>query len=136
MILGNHPFLHGILRFHLRMLLIGNFGDRRLQILIICICFSGLYPRSWTRYDIPEFNVTVICRQITPIIPNDYKDSSLPTTVFVFEVINNSDEAIDATITFTWRSGTGKRRFNDEGECHTSEFHSNQGFKCFKFIYF
>uniref|UniRef100_A0AC34FH99 Non-lysosomal glucosylceramidase n=1 Tax=Panagrolaimus sp. ES5 TaxID=591445 RepID=A0AC34FH99_9BILA len=51
---------------------------------------------------------------------------ALPTTVFVFEIINNSDEAYDATITFTWRSGTGKRRFSDEGECQTSKFQNEQ----------
>uniref|UniRef100_A0A914Z6B5 Non-lysosomal glucosylceramidase n=1 Tax=Panagrolaimus superbus TaxID=310955 RepID=A0A914Z6B5_9BILA len=86
------------------------------------VAYRGLYPRSWTKYDLPEYGITVICRQITPIIPNNYKDSSLPTTVFVFEIMNNSDEAYDATITFTWRSGTGKRRFSDEGECQTAKF--------------
>jgi non-lysosomal glucosylceramidase len=86
------------------------------------VAYRGLYPRSWTRFDLPEYGITVICRQITPIIPNDYKDSSLPTTVFVFEIINSSEEEYDATITFTWRSGTGKRRFCDESECQTSTF--------------
>jgi non-lysosomal glucosylceramidase len=90
------------------------------------VAYRGLYPRSWTRFDLPEYGITVISRQITPIIPNNYKDSSLPSTVFVFEVYNNSDEEIDATIIFTWRNGTGNQRFCNEGECKTSKFIKNE----------
>lgn len=35
--------------------------------------YRGLYPRSWTLYDIPEHNVKLMCRQISPVLPNDYK---------------------------------------------------------------
>jgi non-lysosomal glucosylceramidase len=37
-------------------------------------CFyTGLYPRSWTEYDLSKFGVMLTCRQVTPIIPNNYK---------------------------------------------------------------
>jgi non-lysosomal glucosylceramidase len=90
------------------------------------VAYRGLYPRSWTRFDLPEYGITVIQKQVTPIIRNNYKDSSLPSTVFVFEIINNSNEEWDATITFTWRSGTGKRRFCDEGEYETAKFQNEE----------
>ena len=35
--------------------------------------YHALYPCSWTVYDIPEFKVLLICKQISPIFPNDYK---------------------------------------------------------------
>lgn len=35
--------------------------------------YTGLYPRSWTEYTIPEFDIKLICKQISPVIPNNYK---------------------------------------------------------------
>lgn len=40
------------------------------------ISYRGLYPRSWTQYEIPELDIVLICRQISPIIPHDYKVSN------------------------------------------------------------
>ena len=37
--------------------------------------YHGLYPRAWTRYELPGQNVTLICRQISPVFPHDYKVS-------------------------------------------------------------
>jgi hypothetical protein len=34
----------------------------------------------------PDPNLKISCRQISPFIPHDYKDSSLPTSVFVYTV--------------------------------------------------
>lgn len=35
--------------------------------------YLGLYPRSWTTYNIPEQNIILTCRQVSPVIPNNYK---------------------------------------------------------------
>ncbi len=35
--------------------------------------YHALYPRSWTVYDIPDQKLRLICRQISPIFPHDYK---------------------------------------------------------------
>ena len=52
--------------------------------------YCALYPRSWTVFNIPEVGLRIICRQVSPVLPGDYKDSSLPVSVFVFNVENNS----------------------------------------------
>ena len=93
--------------------------------IFIIIVFRGLYPRSWTRYDVPELKLTVVLKQVTPIIPHDYKDSSLPVTVFVFDVKNDSDQVYDVSITFTFRNGTGKRKAADDVSCTVSDFYKN-----------
>uniref|UniRef100_A0A914CF79 Non-lysosomal glucosylceramidase n=1 Tax=Acrobeloides nanus TaxID=290746 RepID=A0A914CF79_9BILA len=86
------------------------------------VAYVGLYPRSWTKFEIPELNITVVSRQISPVIQKEYKDSSLPTTVFVFDIINQSDKEYDVCIAFTFRNGTGNRRWHDENNCHTHSF--------------
>jgi uncharacterized protein (DUF608 family) len=35
--------------------------------------YHALYPRSWTEYWIREWNVRLVCHQISPIFPNDYQ---------------------------------------------------------------
>lgn len=35
--------------------------------------YHALYPRAWTVYHLPGQNVTLTCRQISPIIPHDYQ---------------------------------------------------------------
>ncbi|PWZ56622.1 hypothetical protein Zm00014a_001397 [Zea mays] len=47
--------------------------------------YHALFPRAWTVYDgEPDPDLKISCRQISPFIPHDYKDSSLPTSVFVY----------------------------------------------------
>ncbi|XP_056662052.1 non-lysosomal glucosylceramidase [Monodelphis domestica] len=69
--------------------------------------YHALYPRAWTVYQLPGQQVTLTCRQITPILPHDYQDSSLPVGVFVWDVENNSDEDLDISIMFSMRNGLG-----------------------------
>ncbi|XP_049867777.1 non-lysosomal glucosylceramidase isoform X2 [Pectinophora gossypiella] len=64
--------------------------------------YTALYPRAWTTYDLSEYGVKLVCRQVSPVVPHNYKDSSLPCAVFVFTAENVCDEHRDVNITFTW----------------------------------
>uniref|UniRef100_A0A914XET7 Non-lysosomal glucosylceramidase n=1 Tax=Plectus sambesii TaxID=2011161 RepID=A0A914XET7_9BILA len=48
--------------------------------------------------------------------------SSLPTTVFVWEIKNDSENDYDVSITFTFRNGTGDPRWKRESVCQTAVF--------------
>nr|CDS34534.2 bile acid beta glucosidase [Hymenolepis microstoma] len=66
--------------------------------------YIGLYPRSWTIYEIPEFDLVLICEQISPVIPHNYKDSCLPLGVFHWTVLNfHPTLEAQVSITMTWR---------------------------------
>lgn len=71
--------------------------------------YTGLYPRSWTVYDIDELGLKLTCRQVSPVIPHEYKDSSLPCAVFAWDVQNSSDRDLRVAITFTFQSGCGSK---------------------------
>lgn len=64
--------------------------------------YTALYPRAWTTYDLSQHGVKLVCRQISPVIPHNYKDSSLPCAVFVFTATNVSAEHRHVSITQTW----------------------------------
>ncbi|XP_045495199.1 non-lysosomal glucosylceramidase [Colias croceus] len=75
--------------------------------------YTALYPRAWTTYDLTKYGVKLVCRQISPVIPHNYKDSSLPCAVFVFSAKNVSNERRTVNITFTWTevlAGPNKRK--------------------------
>ncbi|XP_028416084.1 non-lysosomal glucosylceramidase-like [Dendronephthya gigantea] len=85
--------------------------------------YHALYPRAWTVYEIPSQRIRLICRQISPIFPNDYKDTSLPVAVFIWTVQNYGKEDADVSIMFTFQSGEGKPDDASYG-------HYNEPFTC------
>lgn len=75
-----------------------------------------MYPRSWTEYDLSEYGIRLVCRQISPVIPHDYKDSCLPCSVFVWTVENvHPTEDRKVSIAFTFKNGTGNKKQDAEG---------------------
>ncbi|CAI9294214.1 unnamed protein product [Lactuca saligna] len=81
--------------------------------------YHGLYPRAWTVYDgEPDPDLKIVCRQISPIIPHNYKESSLPVAVFTYTLSNTGDTDADVTLLFTWENSVG-------GSSGLSGHHSN-----------
>ncbi|CAH2002818.1 unnamed protein product [Acanthoscelides obtectus] len=72
--------------------------------------YTGLYPRSWTEYDLTEYGIKLKCRQISPVIPHDYVNSCLPCAVFVWSIENVSDEQRTVTVSLTFKNGTGNKK--------------------------
>ncbi|XP_071455588.1 non-lysosomal glucosylceramidase [Hetaerina americana] len=87
--------------------------------------YHALYPRAWMVYDISEHDIRLICRQVSPVIPHNYKDSSLPTAVFIWTVENNSKDIKNVSITFTFKSGSGAKE--DKTSVCCSEFFERKG---------
>ncbi|XP_062239841.1 non-lysosomal glucosylceramidase [Platichthys flesus] len=81
--------------------------------------YHALYPRAWSVYHLPGQNVTLTCRQISPVIPHDYQDSSLPVAVFVWDIENQNDYDLDVSIMFTMVNGSGHK--NDKSGGHWNE---------------
>ncbi|XP_055852929.1 non-lysosomal glucosylceramidase isoform X1 [Episyrphus balteatus] len=85
--------------------------------------YTGLYPRAWSEIDLSEYGVKLICRQVSPVIPHEYKESSVPCAVFVWQVINVGDKERKVTIAFTFKNGTGNKKQDADG-CPESAFFS------------
>ncbi|KAM7473047.1 hypothetical protein LguiA_011230 [Lonicera macranthoides] len=50
----------------------------------------------------PDPELNIVCRQISPFIPHNYKESSFPVAVFTFTLSNSGKTAADVTLLFTW----------------------------------
>eukprot|EP00105_Crassostrea_gigas_P009539 XP_011424529.1 PREDICTED: non-lysosomal glucosylceramidase-like isoform X1 [Crassostrea gigas] len=86
--------------------------------------YHALYPRSWTVYHLDEFNLRLICRQVSPIFPHDYKDTSFPMATFIWTAENNGTEPLDVSIMFTFKNGRGVKD-DGNGGCHNHVFDEN-----------
>ncbi|EPS64589.1 non-lysosomal glucosylceramidase, partial [Genlisea aurea] len=84
--------------------------------------YHALFPRAWTIYDgEPDPELKISCRQISPFIPHNYRESSLPTTVFVYSLVNTGKERAKVSLLFTWANSIG-------GTSHLSGDHVNEPF--------
>ncbi|VAH04230.1 unnamed protein product [Triticum turgidum subsp. durum] len=84
--------------------------------------YHALFPRAWTIYDgEPDPDLKISCRQISPFIPHDYKDSSLPASVFVYTLVNTGRDRAKVSLLMTWANSIG-------GFSHHSGGHFNEPF--------
>ncbi|KAL0533325.1 hypothetical protein IC582_030141 [Cucumis melo] len=70
--------------------------------------YHALYPRAWTIYNgEPDPELRIVCRQISPVIPHNYKESSYPVSVFTFTLHNSGKTDADVNLLFTWANSVG-----------------------------
>eukprot|EP00008_Paramoeba_atlantica_P003308 CAMPEP_0201477522 /NCGR_PEP_ID=MMETSP0151_2-20130828/2528_1 /ASSEMBLY_ACC=CAM_ASM_000257 /TAXON_ID=200890 /ORGANISM="Paramoeba atlantica, Strain 621/1 / CCAP 1560/9" /LENGTH=1132 /DNA_ID=CAMNT_0047858269 /DNA_START=73 /DNA_END=3471 /DNA_ORIENTATION=+ len=81
--------------------------------------YQGLYPRAWTTYDGEFPEMKIVCRQMSPVIPHNYKESSYPVGTFKWIMDNNSSSTKYVNIMFTFLNGTGD--LNDSGGGHSNQ---------------
>ncbi|KAL5702706.1 glucosylceramidase [Ranunculus cassubicifolius] len=84
--------------------------------------YHALFPRAWTIYDgEPDPELKISCRQISPFIPHNYRESSLPVSVFVYTLVNTGKERAQVSLLLTWANSIG-------GISHVTGDHVNAPF--------
>ena len=84
--------------------------------------YHALFPRAWTNYEKPLPNVSLTCRQISPVIAHNYRESSFPVCVFLWQVKNTGKNSIKVGLMFTMQNGWGTEN-DTAGGHHNSLFH-------------
>ncbi|GAQ85127.1 hypothetical protein KFL_002200120 [Klebsormidium nitens] len=85
--------------------------------------YHALFPRAWTVYDgEPDPELKISCRQVSPFLPHNYKDSSYPVAVFSYLIANTGKDDAQVSVLFTFANSTG-------GATHLSGGHSNSSFE-------
>ena len=68
--------------------------------------YHALYPRSWFVYE-NVFQAQLSCEQFSPILPNNYQESSYPVAMFEWVAHNPTDAPITLSIMLTWENIVG-----------------------------
>lgn len=77
--------------------------------------YSALYPKSWFSYDSPQLPVKLTVEQFSPVLPNNYKESSYPVAVYNWYVQNPSDKPVTVSLLFSWTNMVGWFRDTSRG---------------------
>jgi non-lysosomal glucosylceramidase len=68
--------------------------------------YSALYPRSWFAYE-GVWQTKLICEQFSPIIAENYQETSYPVAIFEWTAHNPTDKPITLSIMLTWQNTVG-----------------------------
>ncbi|MBI2933017.1 MAG: glucosylceramidase [Planctomycetes bacterium] len=69
--------------------------------------YHALFPYAWFVYDPSVIGINLSARQFSPIIPHDYRETSLPVGVFEFRAHNPHDAPREVSLMFTWQNMAG-----------------------------
>ena len=68
--------------------------------------YHALYPRSWYEYE-GVFKSNLTCEQFSPIIKENYQETSYPIVNFDWTAHNPTDKPITVSIMLTWQNTVG-----------------------------
>lgn len=80
--------------------------------------YYALFPRAWTVYEEPLPGLRLTCRQLSPVIPGNYRESSFPCAHFAWRIENTAESAATVALMFTLQNGTGTE--NDRAGGHSN----------------
>ncbi|MFZ0910270.1 MAG: non-lysosomal glucosylceramidase [Candidatus Acidiferrales bacterium] len=69
--------------------------------------YYSLYPRSWFDYHSPEFPAHVVVEQFSPVLPNNYRESSYPVAVYRWSADNPTNKTITVSVMLSWTNMLG-----------------------------
>ncbi|HEY3524397.1 MAG TPA: non-lysosomal glucosylceramidase [Candidatus Limnocylindrales bacterium] len=71
--------------------------------------YRALFPRAWMSFEPSELPVRLVGEQLSPVIPGDYEDSSLPVGEVEWTVENPSGRRLTVGIMLSWQNVLGAR---------------------------
>jgi non-lysosomal glucosylceramidase len=72
--------------------------------------YYALYPKAWYDYRWERFPAHVTLEQFSPVLPDNYKESSYPVAVYQWHVTNPTQERVTVSILFSWANLVGAFR--------------------------
>ena len=69
--------------------------------------YAALYPKSWSAYRSPQLPISLTVEQFSPILPNNYKETSYPVAVYNWYAENPSSKPVTVSLLFSWTNMVG-----------------------------
>ncbi len=69
--------------------------------------YSALYPKSWFSYGTQVLPIKMSVEQFSPILPDNYKETSYPVAVYRWTAENPSNKPVTVSILFSWTNMVG-----------------------------
>src|SRR5271167_2339684 len=69
--------------------------------------YYALYPKSWFDYKWEKFPAHVVLEQFSPILPNNYKETSYPVAVYRWHAENPTNKPVTVAVMLSWENMIG-----------------------------
>jgi non-lysosomal glucosylceramidase len=69
--------------------------------------YYALYPKSWFDYRSEKFPAHVVLEQFSPILPDNYKESSYPIAVYRWHAENPTKKRVTVSVLLSWENMLG-----------------------------
>ncbi|MGC1363655.1 MAG: non-lysosomal glucosylceramidase [Silvibacterium sp.] len=69
--------------------------------------YAALYPKSWYDYKWNKFPAHVVLEQFSPVLPNNYRESSYPVAVYRWHADNPTDRTVVVSVLLSWTNMSG-----------------------------
>ena len=69
--------------------------------------YAALFPKSWYDYKWEKFPAHVVLEQFSPVLPNNYRESSYPVAVYRWHAENPTNHAVVISVLLSWTNMDG-----------------------------
>jgi non-lysosomal glucosylceramidase len=69
--------------------------------------YAALYPKSWFDYTWDKFPAHVVLEQFSPVLPNNYRESSYPVAVYRWHAENPTNHTVTVSVLLSWTNMEG-----------------------------
>src|SRR3984957_5572452 len=69
--------------------------------------YYALFPKAWFDYRDEKFPAHVVLEQFSPVLPNNYRESSYPVAVYRLHADNPTNRAVTVSVLLSWTNMSG-----------------------------
>ena len=69
--------------------------------------YYALFPKAWFDYRSKKFPAHVVLEQFSPVLPDNYRESSYPVAVYRWHVDNPTDKPVTVSLLLSWTNMSG-----------------------------
>ncbi len=69
--------------------------------------YYGLFPKAWFDYRWDKFPAHVTLEQFSPVLPDNYRESSYPVAVYRWHAENPTNKPVVISVMFSWTNMSG-----------------------------
>lgn len=69
--------------------------------------YYALYPKSWFDYRWEKFPAHVVLEQFSPVLPDNYKETSYPVAVYRWHAENPTNHRVTVSVLLSWENMLG-----------------------------
>ena len=69
--------------------------------------YDALFPKAWFDYQWSKFPAHVVLEQFSPVLPNNYRESSYPVAVYRWHANNPTHKPVTVSVLLSWTNMSG-----------------------------